>query len=66
VEGKAKNKQRSVPAFPGVKLEQLSQRTAVVHVANNNYKHHDLATHLRIYVNGEIMPRSADNNISWS
>ncbi len=50
----------------GVKLAQLSQGTAVVHVANNDYNHHDVTTHLRIYVDGEIMPRSTNNNISWS
>lgn len=50
----------------GVKLARLSQGTVVVHVANNDYNHHDVTTHLRIYVNGEIMPRSTDNNISWS
>jgi len=50
----------------GVKLAKLSQGTAVVHVANNDYNHHDVTTHLRIYVDGQIMPRSIYANVSWS
>lgn len=50
----------------GVKLESLSRGTVVVHVANNGYNRHDVTTHLRIYVDGKIVPRRTAGNISWS
>lgn len=50
----------------GTKLESLSQGTAVVHVANNDYNHHDVTTHLRVYVDGKVMPRQVLGNLSWS
>jgi len=50
----------------GVKLETLSLGKAVVHVANNPLEGRDVTSHLRIYVNGEIMPRYGIRNIAWS
>ena len=50
----------------GVKLENLSRGTVVVHVANNDYNNHNVTTHLRIYVDGKVMPRENSGNISWS
>jgi hypothetical protein len=50
----------------GLKLKNLSRGTAVVHVANNDYNHHRVTTHLRVYVDGQIMPRSISGNISFS
>lgn len=50
----------------GEKLRNLSKDTVVVHVANNNYDHHDVTTHLRIYVNQEIIPVMRNGNIAYS
>lgn len=50
----------------GPKLKKLSLGAAVIHVANNDYDRHDVTTHLRIYVNGEIMQRHVSGGISWS
>ncbi|MBB3101710.1 hypothetical protein [Azomonas macrocytogenes] len=50
----------------GEKLRNLSVKSVVIHVANNNYDHHDVTTHLRIYVNGSILSRQITGGISWS
>jgi len=50
----------------GVKLEALSAGTAVVHVANNDYDHHQVTTDVRIYVDGRIMERHCAKTYSWS
>jgi hypothetical protein len=49
----------------GKKLKRLSRRSVVVHVANNDRNHH-LKTDVRIYKDGELMPRNSDINIAWS
>ncbi|MDM8554203.1 hypothetical protein QUF75_05680 [Desulfococcaceae bacterium HSG7] len=48
------------------KLENLSENTAVVHVANNDRNHHKLTTDVRIYVNGDLMQGYYSGNIGWS
>ncbi|MCK4947708.1 MAG: hypothetical protein KAS46_04970 [Candidatus Aureabacteria bacterium] len=50
----------------GPKLENLSAGTAVVHVANNNYNHHEVTTNVRIYVSGVVMNRKNSGGIAWS
>ncbi len=50
----------------GVKLNNLSTNTAVVHVANNDYDHHGITTNVRIYVNGEVMNRQVSGKVTWS
>lgn len=50
----------------GVKLKILSAGRVVIHVANNNRKHHKLTTHIRIYKNGNILKRYTSGNITWS
>jgi len=50
----------------GEKLRNLSTGTVVIHVANNDYDHHKVTTHVRIYVNGKIMDRQVSGGIAWS
>jgi len=49
----------------GKKLERLSRRSVVVHVANNNRNHH-LKTDVRIYKYGKLMKRNCGKNVAWS
>jgi hypothetical protein len=50
----------------GVKLENLSTSTVVVHTANNDYDHHNVTTQLRIYKNRRIIAHTITGNIAWS
>ena len=50
----------------GEKLNNLSRNTVVVHVANNDYGHHEITTHIRIYKNKKIMPVVNSGGISYS
>jgi len=50
----------------GPKLSNLSLGTVVIHVANNDYNHHNVTTNVRIYMDGEILPRYNKGKIGWS
>lgn len=50
----------------GPKLENLSAGTVVVHVANNDYDHHEVTTNVRIYLNGMVMERINSGGLAWS
>jgi hypothetical protein len=50
----------------GVKLANLSARTVVIHVANNNKNSHRLITDIRIYINGTVQYGQDSGNIRWS
>lgn len=51
----------------GEKLENLSkQGKAVIHVANNTRENLRITTGVRIYIDGEILPRNFENNLAWS
>ena len=50
----------------GPKLKNLSSGTAVIHVANNDYDHHNVTTNIRIYVDGIVIERNIAGRIAWS
>lgn len=52
----------------GVKLQNLSTGTVVVHVANHDpdKPRKTVTTDVRIYVNGVVMKRNVQGNLAWS
>jgi hypothetical protein len=51
----------------GIKLQNLSAGTVVIHVANNDRNHHRLITDIRIYINGNVQyGKRGSDSIRWS
>jgi hypothetical protein len=51
----------------GIKLQNLSAGTVVIHVANNNKNSHRLITDIRIYINGNVQyGKRGSDSIRWS